>query len=249
MDPLHQFDIQPIIPLTIGGVDVSFSNSALFMVLAVIVIYTTMVIGMRRGTMVPGRMQSVVELVYEFVAKTVKESAGPDARPFVPFMFSLFTFILVGNLLGIIPGSFTFTTHVIVTFSLGVVVITLVTIVGLVKHGLHFFSLFMPHGAPLWLAPLMIPIEVMSYFVRPLSLAVRLFANMMAGHTMLKVFASFAVMAIAGLGETAGVFVAIGPVAINVALIGFELMVKCLQAYVFLMLSCLYLRDAIYLHD
>lgn len=248
MDPLHQFHIEPLVRLVIADVDLSFSNSALWMVVAAVVVYSLMVLGMRKGALVPTRLQSVTEMLYEFVAKTVRDNAGPEARPFTPFVFTLFSFILAGNLLGMLPGAFTFTSHVIVTGALAVLVIVLVTVVGLVKHGLHFFSLFMPHGAPLWLAPLMIPIEVVSYSTRPLSLAVRLFANMMAGHTMLKVFATFAVMAIAALGETGGIAVALGPVAINVALIGFEILVACLQAYVFMILTCLYLRDSIYLH-
>ncbi|CAK0751963.1 ATP synthase subunit a [Azospirillaceae bacterium] len=206
-----------------------------------------MVLGMRQRALVPGRLQSMAELLYQFVANMVRENAGHDAKPFFPFVFTLFAFIMFGNLLGMIPGAFTYTSHIIVTFALALVVFLFVTLLGLVKHGLHFFSLFMPHGVPMVLAPILVPIELISYLSRPISLSVRLFANMMAGHTMLKVFAGFTVMMGASMGTT-GYLAGMGPVIINIALIGFEILVALLQAYVFSILTCLYIRDALELH-
>lgn len=247
MDPLHQFQINPILSIIVGGVNVSFSNSAMFMVIAVALIYALLVYGAKGRALVPGRLQSLAEMFYEFVANLVRENAGPDARPYFPFVFSIFMFILLGNMLGMIPYAFTYTSHIIVTFALALTVFVFVTLLALMKHGTHFFSFFLPHGAPLWLAPIIIPIEVISYFARPVSLSIRLFANMMAGHTMMKVFAGFTVLLGASLG---GVGYAIGilPLIINVALIGFELLVAFLQAYVFSILTCLYIRDALELH-
>lgn len=248
MDPIHQFEIYPIVPIRIfENVDVSFTNSALYMTVAVVLITAMITLGMRGRALVPGRMQSLAEMFYEFVAGMVRDNAGPDARPYFPFVFSLFTFILFGNLLGMVPGAFTFTSHIIVTFGLALTVFVFVTLLGLLKHGLHFFSFFMPHGAPVALAPILIPIEVLSYLSRPVSLSIRLFANMMAGHTMLKVFAGFSVLLGAGLGA-GGYLIGILPVAINVALVGFEILVALLQAYVFSVLTCLYIRDALELH-
>ena len=247
MDPLHQFQIQPIVPIRIGDLDLSFTNSSMFMVIAVLLITALLVYGMRGRALVPGRLQSAAELFYEFVANLVRENAGPEARRFFPFVFSLFMFILIGNMLGMIPGAFTFTSHIIVTFALALTVFVFVTLLGLLKHGLHFFSFFVPHGAPAVLLPLIVPIEIISYLSRPISLSVRLFANMMAGHTMLKVFASFTALLGGALGA-GGFLVGILPLAINVALVGFELLVAFLQAYVFTLLTCLYIRDALELH-
>lgn len=247
MDPLHQFQINPILQIIIGGFDVSFSNSALFMVIAVGLIYALLVYGMKGRALVPGRLQSLAEMFYEFVANMVRENAGHDARPYFPFVFSIFMFVLFGNMIGMIPYTFTFTSHIIVTFTLAATVFVFVTILALVKHGLHFFTFFMPHGAPVALAPILIPIEVISYLMRPVSLSIRLFANMMAGHTMLKVFAGFTVLMISGLGAV-GFLAGLVPVAINIALTGFEFLVAFLQAYVFTILTCLYIRDALELH-
>lgn len=247
MDPLHQFHIQPIINVVVGHTDVSFSNSALSMMIVVIGVYTLMVMGMRGRNLVPGRLQSLAEIFYEFISNMVRDNAGHDARPFFPFVFTLFMFILFGNLLGMIPGAFTFTSHIIVTFFMAVFVFTMVTLLALVKHGLKFFTFFMPHGVPIWMAPLLVPIEIISYLSRPISLSVRLFANMMAGHTMLKVFAGFTIMMISGMGALGFLPGAI-PVIINIALIGFEILVACLQAYVFTILTCLYIKDALELH-
>ena len=247
MDPLHQFQIQRYLPINIGGLDASFSNSALYMVITVALITGLIVYGMRGRALVPGRMQSLAEMFYEFVANMVRENAGPDARKYFPFVFSLFMFIMIGNLLGLIPGTFTFTSHIIVTFGLALTVFVFVTLLGLIKHGFHFFSLFMPSGVPMALAPILIPIEVLSYLSRPVSLSIRLFANMMAGHTMLKVFGGFSVLlggTLGGLGYTVGIL----PLVINIALVGFEILVAMLQAYVFTILTCLYIRDALELH-
>ncbi len=247
MDPLHQFQINPIVQLIIAGRDVSFSNSALFMVVAVALVYGLLTRGMKARALVPGRLQSLAEMFYEFVAGMVRENAGPDAKPYFPFVFTLFMFILFGNMLGMIPFTFTFTSHIIVTFTLALTVFVFVTVLALMKHGLQFFTFFMPHGAPVALAPILIPIEVISYLMRPVSLSIRLFANMMAGHTMLKVFAGFTILLFTGLGSI-GFLVGLLPIAINVALTGFEFLVAFLQAYVFSILTCLYIRDALELH-
>jgi F-type H+-transporting ATPase subunit a len=238
--PLAQFEIKTLIPLQVGETDVSFTNSALFMTVTVILITLFMVLGMRKRALVPGRWQSVAELSYEFVANLLRDTVGNEGRKYFPFVFSLFMFILFGNMLGMIPYSFTFTSHIIVTFALALVVFLGVTILGFVKHGFHFFSFFVPPGVSIVLWPLMIPIEIISYLSRPISLAVRLFANLTAGHTMLKVFAGFVV----SLGIVGGVL----PLAFVVALTGLELLIAFLQAYVFTILTCFYINDAIHLH-
>ncbi|MEI6985676.1 MAG: F0F1 ATP synthase subunit A [Rhodospirillaceae bacterium] len=247
MDPLHQFQIKSIFNFSIGHTDVSFSNSSLSMVAVVVIVYTLMMLGMRSRSVVPGRLQSLAEVLYEFVSGTLRDNAGHEARPFFPFVFTLFTFILFGNVIGMIPWVFTFTSHIIVTFAMAIFVFLLVTLVAIVRHGVKFFTSFMPHGVPMWLAPILIPIEVVSYMSRPISLSIRLFANMMAGHAMMKVFAGFVILMVSGMGA-AGYVAGALPVAVNVALVGFELMVAFLQAYVFTILTCLYLKDAIHLH-
>ena len=238
--PLEQFEIKPLVPIHIGGLDLSFTNSALMMTIAVGAATLFLVGGAARREAVPGRWQSMAEMSYEFVAGMVRDNIGTEGRQYFPFVFSLFMFILFGNMIGMIPYGFTFTSHIIVTFGLAALVFVVVTGVGLVRHGMHFFSYFMPSGVPLWMAPLIVPIEIISYLSRPISLSVRLFANMMAGHTMLKVFAGFTVM----LGVLGGWI----PLAVNVALTGFEILVAVLQAYVFTILTCLYLHDAVHLH-
>jgi F-type H+-transporting ATPase subunit a len=237
--PLEQFEIQRIVPLHIGHLDVSYTNSALFMTIAVAVIVLLTIVMTRRAAVVPGRMQSIAEISYEFVADMVDTNAGHGAEPFFPFVFTLFMFILTSNLLGLIPYSFTVTSHIIVTFALALLVFVGVTIVGIMKHGTHFLRLFVPTGVPAVLLLLLVPIELLSYFIRPFTLSIRLFANMLAGHTMLAIFGGFA----ASIG-----FLAIFPLAINIALVGLELLVAALQAYVFAILTCLYLRDALHLH-
>lgn len=237
--PLEQFEIARIVPLHIGGLDLSFTNSALFMAIAVGLITLLTVVATRREALVPGRLQSLAELSYEFVAEMVDTNAGHGAAPFFPFIFTLFMFVLACNLLGLIPYSFTVTSQIIVTFALALVVFIGVTIVGIVKHGAHFLRLFVPTGVPAILLLLLVPIELLSYFIRPFTLSIRLFANMLAGHTMLAIFGGFA----ASIG-----LLALFPLAINIALVGLELLVAALQAYVFAILTCLYLRDALHLH-
>lgn len=236
--PLEQFEIKPIVPLEVGGVDVSFTNSALWMVAAIVVSTLVLTIGMRGRAMVPGRMQSIAELSYEFIANMIKDNAGSEGRPYFPFLFTLFFFILFCNLLGMIPYSFTPTSHIIVTFAMAAVVFVGVTIIGIAKNGLGFLKLFAPSGVPIFLMFILVPIEIISYFVRPISLSLRLFANMMAGHTMLKVFGGFVV----SLGLVAGW----APLLFIVALTGLEIGIAMLQAYVFTVLSCLYLHDALH---
>jgi len=237
--PVEQFTIKPLVPLEVGGLDLSYSNSSLWMTITVIAVTAFLTLSMRGGRLVPGRWQSMAELSYEFVANMVRENVGSEGRKYFPFVFTLFLFVLFGNLLGMIPYSYTFTSQIIVTFAMAAVIFVGVTILGLALHGFHFFTLFFPSGTPIALAPILIPIEIISYFVRPVSLSVRLFANMMAGHTMMKVFAGFA-LAMGVLG--------VAPIILLVALTGFEIMVAVLQAYVFTLLTCMYLNDAIHLH-
>jgi F-type H+-transporting ATPase subunit a len=239
VNPLHQFEIERLIPIHIGGVDASYTNSALFMTVAVVVVTALIVLSTRGARLVPGRWQSVTELGYEFIGKMIDDNVGHEGQAYFPFIFTLFVFILAGNLLGMIPYSFTFTSHIIVTFALALVVFIGVTVIGIARHGLHFLTLFVPHGVPKVLLLLLVPIEVLSYFIRPFTLSIRLFANMMAGHTMLVIFASFVV--------ALGIF-GFFPVLVDVLLIFLELLVAVLQAYVFTILTCLYLRDAIHLH-
>lgn len=234
-NPLSQFEIKPLIPFQIGSVDASFTNSALFMVLIVLFITIFVAGGMSRASIVPGRWQSMVEMVYEFIGHMLYEAAGPEARKFFPFVFSLFMFILFANLVGMIPGAFTITSHIIVTFGFAALVFVGVTVLGFINNGFGFLRLFLPSGVPLALAPLLIVIEFISYLTRPLSLSVRLFANMMAGHTILKVIAGFVV--------PLGLF-GIFPLLFVVALTGLEIVIALLQAYVFAMLTCIYLNDA-----
>lgn len=245
MDPLHQFHVEPLFDLAVGGMDLSFSNSALWMLISVFAVFGLMELGLFRAKLVPGRVQSLVEMLYQLVAKSVSDNAGSEAKSHIPFIFTLFAFVLAGNLLGLIPGSFTFTSHIAVTFALALLVFLMVVAIGLIKNGVGFAKLFYPSGAPWWLSPLLVPIELLSFLARPVSLGVRLFANMMAGHTMIKVFAGFSVMALESLGA-AGLVVALGAVAINVALTGLETLVAFLQAYVFMLLSCLYLKDSLH---
>ena len=237
--PLQQFEIKTIAAANIGGVNVSFTNSSLFMVIAITAITAFLLLGVRKRALVPGRLQSMAELMYEFVAGLVRDNVGSAGRTYFPFIFSLFMFILFCNTIGLIPYTFTVTSHIIVTFALAIVVFIGVTIVGIAKHGMKWFSYFFPPGAPIYMAPLLVPIEVLSYLARPVTLALRLFANMMAGHTMLKVFAGFVIaLGVAG----------VAPLAILIALYMLELIVAVLQAFVFAILTCLYLHDALHLH-
>ena len=237
--PLEQFEIRELVPLHIGDLNLSFTNSALMMLLTMGLITAFLVFGMRRNALVPGRLQCAAEASYEFVGGLVRETVGSEGRKYFPIIFTVFMFILFGNLLGMLPYSFTFTSHIIVTFAMAIVVFIGVTILGFIKHGVHFFSFFVPPGAPVLMWPLLIPIEIISYLSRPISLSVRLFANMLAGHTLLKVIAGF----IAALGVF-GVL----PLALLVALTGLEILIAFLQAYVFAILTCLYINDALHLH-
>ena len=235
--PMEQFEIKRLLDLRIGSLDASYTNSALWMTIAVILATLLFVYGMRQRALVPGRLQAVAELGYEFVAGMVRDNVGNAGKKYFPFILTLFVFILFCNVLGLVPYSFTPTSHIIVTFSMAIVVFIGVTIIGFARHGLHFLEFFVPKGVPAWLLVILVPIEVISYFVRPFSLSIRLFANMLAGHTMLKVFGGFVVM----LGVLAGW----APLAFIVALTGLELIIAFLQAYVFTILTCLYLNDAI----
>ncbi len=237
--PLAQFEIKRLVPIQAGDLDLSFTNSSLFMVLTVITAAVFLGVGMRRRTLVPGRWQSMAELSYVFIANMVRDTVGSAGRPYFPFVFTIFIFVLFGNLWGMMPYSFTFTSHIAVTFTMAAIVFVGVTVIALIKHKLHFFSFFMPPGVPLVMAPLLVPIEIISYLSRPISLSVRLFANMLAGHTLLKVFAGFVV--------SLGAF-GVLPLAFVVALTGLEFVIAFLQAFVFAILTCLYLNDALHLH-
>jgi len=244
IDALGQFRLHTVLgPL---GASVNFTQANLVMVVGSVVILALMYFGMRPSAIVPGRLQSAAELCYKFAYDMCIEQVGEEGRKFFPFVFTLFFFILFGNLLGLLPYSFTYTSHIAVTFALALTVFLLTTIVAIWLHGWHFFSYFVPEGAPKILIPLLVLIEVVSYLSRLISLPVRLFANMMAGHVMMEVFASFMVM-MASAGAL-GIVAAFFPQAINVILIGFELLVSALQAYVFALLTCLYLHDAVHLH-
>lgn len=244
IDALHQFELAPALGAL--GHGLGFSQSTLFMVVAVVLITALMVAGAAPRAIVPGRLQALAETFYDFVHDLVTGQVGDEGKKFFPFVFSLFMFVLLGNLLGLIPYAFTFTSHIAVTFTLAAIVFVVVTVVGLVMHGTHFFGYFFPQGAPLWLAPIIIPVEIVSYLSRPISLSVRLFANMVAGHVMLIVFATFVVMI--GSAGAIGYVAAALPVAMNVVLYGFELLVAFLQAYVFAILTSIYLHDAVHLH-
>jgi len=243
-DPVHQFVIQPIIPIEIAGYDLSFTNSSLWMMIAVVTSSTFLLLASRRKELIPGRVQAVAEMMYEFIANMIRENTGSKGRQYFPLIFTLFVVVTMGNLLGLLPYSFTYTSHIIVTFTLAAMIFLVVTIFGFINHGTHFFQLFAPPGVPFYVLPLIVPIELLSFLIRPMTLSVRLFANMMAGHLLLKVFASFSVMLVAALG-TAGIFAGILPMVFNVAMLCLELLVAVLQAYIFTILSCIYLKDTV----
>jgi F-type H+-transporting ATPase subunit a len=244
-DPIHQFQITKIIPLgSVGGHELAITNSTLFMAIAATGIAVLMLGATASRSLVPGRMQSLAELSYEFVADMIRSTAGPDGMRFFPFVFTLFMFILFMNLIGMIPYGFTVTSHIIVTASLALLVFFTVIIYGLMHNGLRFFKLFVPSGIPIYILPLIVLIEVMSFVSRPISHSVRLFANMLAGHITLKVFAGFIVML--GAFGLPGWIGALMPLGLTVALTALELLVAFLQAYVFAILTCIYLNDAIH---
>jgi F-type H+-transporting ATPase subunit a len=241
--PLHQFEVREIVPIHIGHLDLSFTNASLFMIVTAALATLFLLGGMSNARLVPSRLQSMAELVYEFVAGMVRDNVGQEGKKYFPFIFTLFLFILFGNLIGMVPYTFTFTSHIIVTFAMALVVFLGVTAIGIARHGLHFFSLFVPPGVPKVMLVLLVPIEVISYLIRPITLSVRLFANMMAGHTMLVIFASF----VTSLGAY---FLLPGllPLLATTAFMFLEVLVAVLQAYVFAILTCIYLHDAIHLH-
>lgn len=236
-NPLSQFVIHPYVPIHVGGWDVSFTNESLFMVIVIGLITLLMVLGTRRSRLIPTRLQSMVEIFYEFVENMLEDTCGPKGKPFFPFIFTLFAFILFANLIGLIPYTYTVTSQLVITFSLAIVVFIGATVVGLMRHGLHFLTFFVPKGVPVLMLPMLVPIEILSYFFRPVSLSLRLFANMMAGHTMLKVFAGFVI--------ALGLFVGWLPLGFIAALTGLEVIVAALQAYVFAILACIYLNDGL----
>jgi F-type H+-transporting ATPase subunit a len=244
IDALGQFKLHTV--LGPFGASVNFTQSNLLMLVGGALMIMLLWFGMQPRAVVPGRLQAGAELAYKFIYDMSVEQIGPQGRRYFPFVFTLFFFVLMGNLLGLLPYSFTYTSHIAVTFALALTVFVLVTIVAILLHGARFFSYFVPHGAPKLLIPVLVPIEVISYLSRLISLPVRLFANMVAGHVMMEVFATFLVlMASAG---AVGIFAAIFPQIVNIILIGFELLVAALQAYVFALLTCLYLHDAVHLH-
>ena len=238
-DSLHQFLITPIVKLHIMGIDISFTNAAFFMILLTLFIMAFQFFGTSSKLLVPNRFQSLVEVSYEFITGMIRETAGREGLVYFPLIFSLFMFVLMANTLGMIPYAYTVTSQIIVTFALAIMIFIFVTIIGFYKHGMKYFRMFLPEGTPMAVAPLLIPIEIISYCMRPVTLSVRLFANMLAGHVILKVIAGFTVvMGIWGLA----------PISLNVAIIGFEFFVAGIQAYIFTILSCLYLHDALHLH-
>ena len=240
-NPMHQFNVYRIGPeISLGNVDISFTNASLFMFISAFSIISVFFLGTKRKAIVPTKIQLLTELSYTLVSKMISDTAGSKAKPYFPFIFSLFMFVLFCNMLGMLPYSFTVTSHIIVTFALAAVIFMGVTIIGFINHGVGYLKLFIPSGVPLVLLPLIIIIEIISYLSRPVSLSVRLFANMLAGHTMLKVFGGFVI----SLGIIGGWL----PLSFTVALTGLEILIAFLQAYVFAILTCIYLNDALNLN-
>jgi len=239
-NPLEQFEITPFVHFEVGSVDLAFTNSSLAMVITIAVITLFLTLSVNTRSIIPSRLQLISELSYGFIAQLLKDTVGEQGRKYFPFVFTIFMFVLIGNMVGMLPYSFTFTSHIIVTFALAAIVFIGVTILGFAKHGMHFFSFFVIPGLPWYMLPLLIPIEVISYLSRPISLSVRLFANMLAGHTLIKVFAMFVI--------TMPFYSGVLPLAFIVALTGLEILIAFLQAYVFAILTCLYINDALHLH-
>jgi F-type H+-transporting ATPase subunit a len=239
-NPLHQFQINKIFDIRLGDLDVSFTNSACFMIIASVLAITYLAIAIKEGKIIPSRLQISAELLYGVVLDMTGQMIGDAGRRYVPIIFSLFIFILLCNLLGMLPYSFTATSHIVVTFALASIVFLMITITGFYIHGFKFLSILLPSGIPIWLAPLMILIELFAYLAKPISLSLRLAANMVAGHILLKIIAGFII--------SLTLFLKFLPIPIIVALIGFEIFVAILQAYIFTILSCVYLNDVIHLH-
>lgn len=244
--PLEQFTIKPLIPLEVGGYDLSFTNASAFMTLVLLVVVGFVWAGTRAPALVPGRWQAAVEELHGFVTGMVDENIGANGRRYVPFIFALFIFILVANLIGLLPYAFTVTSHIAVTFAFAAFIFLLCVVIGVARHGFGFLTTFLPPGTPWYLWWIIIPIEMISFLSRPVTLSVRLFANMTAGHILLKVFAGF----IISLGAAGGLLPLLGilPMAMNIALYALELLVAVVQAYVFALLTCVYLNDSINLH-
>lgn len=238
--PMAQFEVKPIFDIHVGGFDISFTNASLFMMLAVVTVVVFLASGIRKRALVPGRLQSMAELSYEFIANMIKDNIGASGRQYFPIIFTLFMFVLTCNLLGMLPYSFTVTSQIIVTFALATLVFIGVTLIAFIRHGVGFLKFFVPSGAPGWIAPLMVFIELLAYLARPVTLSVRLAANMTAGHTMLKVIAGFVV--------SLGLMLGWMPFILLTLLTGFEIFVSVLQAYIFAVLVCVYLNDALHLH-
>ena len=240
-NPMHQFNVYKIGPeIKINGIDLSFTNASLFMLISAISISIFLLLGTKDKKIIPGKFQLLSELLYNFISKMISDTAGKKAKPYFPFIFSLFIFVLFCNMVGMLPYSFTVTSHIIVTLAFAMFIFIGVTILGFVIHGFKYLKIFVPSGVPVVLLPIIMIIEIISYLSRPVSLSVRLFANMMAGHTMLKVFGGFVI----SLGLVAGWL----PLTFSVALTGLEILVAFLQAYVFAILTCIYLNDALNLH-
>lgn len=237
--PLEQFEITPIIPIEIGALDLSFTNSSAYMLAAVGGSALFLTLCMSGRTLVPTRWQSLAEMFYEIVANMIRDNVGSEGRRYFPFIFTLFVFVMFSNLIGMVPGSFTTTSHLAVTFGLAAAIFIGVTLIGIFRHGFKFLSLFFPHGAPLWTAVILIPVELVSYLSRPVSLSVRLFANMTVGHVLLKVIAGFIALL--------GIF-GVVPFLFLIPLTALEIGIAVLQAYIFTILSCVYLHDALHLH-
>ena len=244
-DPMHQFKIATLIPFHVGGVDLSFTNSSLWMLIGAVLSIVGLTIASERRAMIPGRIQVAGESLYNFVEDLISDNIGGGAKQYFPLVFTLFVMVLMGNFLGMIPYSFTYTSHLAVTAALALMVFFTVLVIGIARHGTHFFSLFVPPGVPGWLIWLVVLIEIVSFISRPITLSVRLFANMVAGHVLMKVIAGFAIMF-----ATAGGFAWLGtllPVAFNIVMIGFEFFIAFIQAYVFAVLTCIYLKDTMHI--
>ena len=240
-NPMHQFNVYKIGPeIKINGIDFSFTNASLFMLISAISISIFLLLGTKDKKIIPGKFQLLSEMLYNFISKMISDTAGKKAKPYFPFIFSLFIFVLFCNMVGMLPYSFTVTSHIIVTLAFAMFIFIGVTILGFIIHGFKYLKIFVPSGVPVVLLPIIMVIEIISYLSRPVSLSVRLFANMMAGHTMLKVFGGFVI----SLGLIAGWL----PLTFSVALTGLEILVAFLQAYVFAILTCIYLNDALNLH-
>ncbi len=245
-DPIHQFMITPIFEDRFTDFNLAYTNSSLWMTIGAVTAIMFLTLAIRKKELIPGRLQASAEMLYEFVASMVRDNIGSKGRKYFPLIFTLFIIVLMGNVLGLLPYAFTYTSHIIVTFALAFSIFLMVTVLGFVNHGIGFLKMFVPPGVPFVLLILIVPIEILSFMIRPVTLAMRLFANMLAGHLMLKVFAGFSVM-MAGMG-TFGVLAGLVPMGFNIAMLLLELLVAALQAYIFAILSCIYLKDTVDLH-